>query len=602
MIELEPVAAYHGPSPMADDPVVVVALRVAPGDQAVVAQAIPALQSATADWYRMIDPSHDGSVPLPAVGDFLADWARQALTYVGGYLDAAGCVPDPDPDSGRALVWVGFHDPQLSLAALELGTKWLTALAGVGPDGEDHQAELNRLWARCQRRHPDYQARIVMEGAKARDVPYAPAWGPERFWRFGQGERSRVLFESSSTDDSWIGSWTSQYKSRTKFMLRSLGLPTPAFRLVESEPDLDEAVAAVGFPCVTKPLDRSGGAGVTSGLTDIAAVRDGYAAARACTTGPVMVEAHVEGDDHRLMVIDGRLAVAVRREPPTVTGDGRRTIGELVAAKNVGRDSRSLVHSGYLRPIALDASARVHLAGLGLSPDTVLPPGRTVRVRSNSNLTTGGDAVDVTAQVHPDLALLTETIARTLNLSMLGADFLTTDITRSPAECGGQFNEINITPGLEAMTAAGWPADRAGVLALGDTPGRIPLQLIIVADEALPTTLAAVRRQPWTTGSGWACWEQAANSGVELTIEAGPAWPAVQALLGHRTLSRAVILATDRQIYEYGVPQDHFDIAHLACDLNPMWLAVLQRCCGEVVSHRPGDSGAALAAVLASFG
>lgn len=593
MIDLEPLAAYHGPSPVAMDPVVVVDLLLSDAAQTVAVQAIPLLQSATADWYRAPQPQPDDtSPPALRVGEFLADWALQALNFVNGYLHPAGCVTDPT--SGRTLVWVGFHDPQISLAALTLGANWLNSLSTGTAETDDWPKHLADLWTRCRHRHPDYQARIVMTAARARGVPYAPAWGLDRLWRFGQGAYSRVLFESSSHDDSRVGSWVSQSKSLTKMTLRSLGIATPESRLVETEAQVEPAVAEVGFPCVTKPLDQGCGHGVSTGLRSLGEVRHGIAAARRYTSGPVLLESHIDGDDHRLVVVEGRLAAVIRREPPRVTGDGRRTIRELVAEENVGRDGRSLVRSGYLRPIKLDASAVLHLAGMGLDPEDILAEGREIRVRSNSNLSTGGDCVDVTDQVHPDLRVLAETIARTMNLTMLGADFLTTDIERSPAAAAGQFIEFNITPALDVMIVAGWSEERAGDLALGQHTARIALRLIVIAADTLDAATAAARERHWPAGSGWAAWDQAANAGVELTIEGGSAWPGVQALLSHRTVDRVVVIATDRQIYEYGLPQDAFAAAYLLCDLDPVWLPVLGKCCADVHRAEPDQLSALL--------
>ncbi|MEX1175288.1 MAG: hypothetical protein WEB51_06930 [Mycobacterium sp.] len=563
--------------------------------------AVPAMRSACADWLQpgMLDAALP---PAHQLGEFLADWALQALTFVRGYLQDAGCARDPR--TGQVLVWLGFHEPRLSLMALDLAARWLSSLAEGQATAQDWGAALDRLWRDCRQRHPDYQARIVMEASRRRGVPYAPAWGMARFWRFGQGERSRVLFETSSCADGYWGTQVASSKATTKTVLRSLGLPTPAFRLVTNGGELQEAVAAVGFPCVTKPLDRGGGKGVSTGLLNLAAVRDGFAAARAYTDGPVMVEAHAVGNDYRLMVVDGRLAAAIRREPPTVTGDGRRTIRELVIDRNAGRDARSLVRSGYLSPIQLDASAQLHLTGLGLNPDTVLDYGRTIRVRSNSNRSTGAACVDVTTQTHPTIRVFAEALGRTLNVRMLGVDYLTTDIGQSAAASGGQFIEINATPGLAAMMAAGWSAEQAGDLALGEAPARIPVQLLVVRYAVLTQALAAARARVWTAGSGWAAWGQAADAGAELSVDANVPWAGVRALLGHRTVASAVVVVSERQIYQHGLPLDAFDVAHVTCNLTSEWGGVLQRCCQAVQhqSYSPDDSLAWLEPLMDSLG
>jgi cyanophycin synthetase len=594
MISLRPLAVYGGPSPFAVDPVLLVEMSLAGADEQNLLRAVGTLQASSADWYQAkpLDLNH---APAQQLASFLADWSLQALNFVRGYLHAQGSAAEPR--SGHVLIWLGFHDAQLSLRALRLAAKWLAALAEA-PTAADLKAELGQLWVGCRQRHPDYQAQIVMHAARLRGVPYAPAWGMARHWRYGQGAKSRVLFESSSCADGHFGARISGSKAMTKTVLQSLGLRTPAFRLVANEGELDAAVAALGFPCVTKPIDSGGGKGVSAGLRDIGAVRQGFASARAYSAGPILVETHVSGEDHRLLVVEGRLVATIRREPPFVTGDGQRTIGELVAAKNRGRDARSLVRSGFMRPILLDASAQVHLAGLGLSPTSVLDAGQTVRVRSNANLSTGGDCIDVTERVHPDIRVQVESLAKTLNMPMLGADYLTTDIGSSPLSVGGQFIEINTTPGLDALVAAGWPLESAGALALGELPGRIPINLVVVRDDALAQALATARAAPWAQGSGWASIDRASLAGVDLLVDAKKPWAGMQALLGHRSLTQAVALASESQIRRHGLPLEAFQVAHVFCDLAPPWLGVLRRQCETVQVQTMAPDGAALSTQL----
>lgn len=600
MIELRAPTVFHGPNPLANEPVLAAELLV-PAEQAdSLWRATALLASRCANWFPGAASDPNGS-PQQRIGTFLAEWAWHALVFVRGYLEARGCAPDPD--EGTLLVWVGFHEPRLSMAVLDLGARWLNALARQPTAGDSFGAELDQLWHACRQCHPDYQAAIVMQAARRRDIPWAPAWGLARHWRFGHGARSRVLLESSSCADSFFGARIAASKALTKSALQALGLPTPAFRLVANDVELDAAAAAVGYPCATKPLDRGGGKGVTAGLHDSAALRQGFMTARAESAGPVMVEAHVGGEDHRLMVVHGRLVAAIRRQPPSVTGDGRHTIGELVAAKNVGRDARGLARSGFRRPIVLDASARLHLAGLGLSVDTVLEAGRTLRVRSNANLSTGGDCIDVTAQVNLQVRALAETLARTLELRMLGADYLTTHIGHSPEASGGSFIEINITPALDVLVAAGWSIEDAGELALlaeGEAPGRIPVELVVVPQASIAESRAVLKACTWLPDSGWACGGSASLGGVPLAVAANTPWAGVQCLIGHRGLGRALVLAGSTDVRRDGLPLDAFDTAHVLDDLPAAWLQVLHQACHTVNWHgHAGDVSMVLKSLAA---
>ena len=116
--------------------------------------------------------------------------------------------------------------------------------------------------------------------------------------------------------------------------------------------------------------------------------------------GPeIVVEQFAPGADFRLLVVGGKLVAAARREP-AVVGDGVRTVAQLVA--EVNRDPRrGDGHANVLSKIVLNADRRADLDRAGTRPTPCPPPGETVLVRRNANLSTGGTAVDVTERVHP---------------------------------------------------------------------------------------------------------------------------------------------------------------------------------------------------------
>jgi cyanophycin synthetase len=388
----------------------------------------------------------------------------------------------------------------------------------------------------------------------------------------------------------------------SKAALVALGLPVPAHVLVHEEAELEAAVAKVGFPCATKPLDLGGGKGVNAGHQNLDDVRAGFLEARAASPNPVMVEAFVPGEDHRLMVVDGVVRAAIRRTAAQVVGDGRRTVRELAAAQNVTRDARSLVASGYLRPIALDGSAQRCLAQQGVSLDTVLADRQRVKLRSNANLSTGGSCTDVTAQVHPHVRTMAETLARTLNLSLMGADYLTTNLSRAPGEVGGAFIEFNLTPGLGALIVAGWTTVDAGRLALGESVGRIELDLLLVPDAQLDSMAGALAAVAWPSTEGWASSAQAMLAGATLQVRAMHPWAGVRTLLAHRGLERALLLCGLGQLERHGLPVDRLGTVHVGgVAPSAQWQQVLVQA-SQHTSVWPDALSAVQACVLHSGG
>src|SRR5436305_10874473 len=123
----------------------------------------------------------------------------------------------------------------------------------------------------------------------------------------------------------------------------------------------------------------------------------------ACCYGPsIIVEAQLEGRDYRVLVVGGRVVAVSEKRPANVVGDGVHTIHELVEIAN--RDPRrGDHHSRPMSKIACDLVVEAYLKRQGLDLLTVPGTGQTVFLRESANLSTGGEARDVTDLVHPQV-------------------------------------------------------------------------------------------------------------------------------------------------------------------------------------------------------
>jgi cyanophycin synthetase len=189
-------------------------------------------------------------------------------------------------------------------------------------------------------------------------------------------------------------------KEETNKILGSLGLPVPRQELVQSEGSAVRAARRIGYPVVTKPYNGNHGRGISIRLTTEEEVIDGFRKAKEISRS-VIVETYMEGDDHRLLVVNGELVAATKRTPGHVVGDGVHSIAQLVDIVNQD-PRRGVGHEKVLTRIVLDAQAEMMMAREGVAADTVLEPGRIVYLRSTANLSTGGTATDVTDIIHPD--------------------------------------------------------------------------------------------------------------------------------------------------------------------------------------------------------
>ncbi|MEL6736787.1 MAG: hypothetical protein AAFO98_13135, partial [Pseudomonadota bacterium] len=123
---------------------------------------------------------------------------------------------------------------------------------------------------------------------------------------------------------------------------------------------------------------------------------------------------------------------------------------------------------------------------------------------------------------------MSESIAKALNIEVLGADYVTNDISKPPDETGGSFIEINATPGLDAMVAAGWTEERAGDLCLPPDVGRVPKTLIIVRDNDLDPLLDIAKDASWPKDMGWVCATRAGLGVIPLSPASKAPYAAVE--------------------------------------------------------------------------
>lgn len=504
-------------------------------------------------------------------------------------------------DAGEPLaLWIEYFpggarygNASFALQALQAA---FTAVAAASSGDALHAEAAERETARLAKTPVQdifVQSQFLITAARNADIPVDNLGGSGVAWRFGWGSRSEICFMTASLADSVPGHQITWRKHIAKPMFREIGIPTPKWRVIAADGDALRAAKEVGWPCVVKPVDRAFGAGVTANIAGPAELPAAVALARRLS-GKIIVEAHEPGDDHRLMVLDGRLIAAIRREPPKVTGDGKRTIEQLIAALNGARDGTRA--TGFLLPVKRDAELDATLASRGLSMDSVLPNGTTLVLRSIANFSTGGSAIDVTDRVHPQIRGLAELLAVSLSLRTAGIDYLTTDISRSHAEVGGGFIEVNAMPRLRLLMSDPRSTLDIGALVLGDRPGRIPVTLIIADEDALADLADPVRQRiAASPGSAAASLQWAQIGPTELPLGAVDPFSAVSAVLRHLAVDELVILWTPDEIRRFGLPVDRIAKAVvIGQDTGGSWLA---KFCPDIVLV--ADASAAIEAAFA---
>ena len=303
----------------------------------------------------------------------------------------------------------------------------------------------------------------LVAAAEARGIPWARL-GSGSLIRLGTGVRQRRIRATVTSRTSVIGAEVASDKSLANALLHEAGLPVPEQRVVGTVEEALAAARAMEGPVVVKPLDANHGRGVSIRVQGDAAIRAAFEEA-AAVRPRILVETFVEGQDHRMLVVGGRLIAVARRTPAHVVGDGVHTIHELI--EEVNEDPRrGEGHEKVLTRLVLDEEALRLMSEQGVDEHTVLAAGRKIDLRLTANLSKGATAEDVTDRVHPDNRWLAERAARVIGLDVAGVDFLTTDITRSFRDVGGAICEVNAAPGfrMHLSPSVGEPRDVGGAV------------------------------------------------------------------------------------------------------------------------------------------
>jgi len=281
-------------------------------------------------------------------------------------------------------------------------------------------------------------ARIVVNEARRRGILVEIEDAEAGFFRLTHGGRSIACRESLSDLTSAVAMSRCDDKTVTRACLRRAGLSVPEQITVQSEEEAKAFLAEHG-KVVVKPARGEQGRGVAVGLTGIEEVAAAIDTARSYAD-QVIMESCVEGQDLRIIVIDGAVVAAAVRRPPSIEGDGTHSIETLI--EKLSR-RRAAATNGESR-IPLDRETERSVEGAGYAMSDILPRGKRLTVRRTANLHTGGTIHDVTDVLHPDLAEAACRAAEVLEMPVVGLDFIVQD----PAGSGYAIIEANERPGL----------------------------------------------------------------------------------------------------------------------------------------------------------
>ncbi len=466
------------------------------------------------------------------------------------------------------------REERVARVALEQGHRLI--MAAINDTAFDVDAAVARVRTEVDDRYLGPSTACIVTAAADRGIPHIRL-NDGNLVQLGYGAAQRRIWTAESEFTSAIAEGIASDKDLTKTLLRACGVPVPQGQVVDSPEAAWEAAQDIGLPVVVKPSDGNHGRGVTLDLRERADIEAAWHVAEP-EGSDVMVERFVPGDEHRLLVVGGKVVAAARGELVGITGNGQSSVRELIDAQ-LNSDPRRGHEEEYpleIIDLATDAKAQLELQRQGLDADAVPAAGRHVVVQRNGNV-----AVDCTDDVHPEVAYIAQLAARVVGLDIAGIDMVAQDISKPLHAQGGAIVEVNAGPGLlmHLKPAVGAPRPVGKAIAEHLFPsqeegktvaqtGRIPV--VGVAGTQDTTTIA--RLVAWLVHLGGRYTGLACQAGMfmnqrRVDTRNSAHWAGAHTLLMSQMVQAAVVENGARSILQDGLAYDRCTVG-VVTDMN----------------------------------
>lgn len=296
----------------------------------------------------------------------------------------------------------------------------------------------------------ELSTQLLLREAVKRGVSFEILDRKENFVRLKKEENTQYVKQATKTSlDNYASILAMENKLVTKKILEEYGIRVPkGLEYTSADGAKADFVFHQGKPVVIKPNQTNFGLGITilKENTDEETFRRAVDIAFEHDT-TILIEEFIAGREFRIFVIGDEVVGILHRVPANVTGDGTKTIRELVELKN----QDPLRGKGYRTPlekIRLEEAEVMFLKPQNKDFETVPALGEVVYLRENSNISTGGDSIDFTDDIPDSYKQIAVRAAKALNVVITGLDMIIPDVTAEASEDNYAIIELNFNPAI----------------------------------------------------------------------------------------------------------------------------------------------------------
>ncbi|MFV0440292.1 MAG: bifunctional glutamate--cysteine ligase GshA/glutathione synthetase GshB [Lachnospirales bacterium] len=251
---------------------------------------------------------------------------------------------------------------------------------------------------------------------------------------------------TKTSKDSYISMLIMENKVVTKKILEEQNIPVPKGKSFNNREDALLYALSLDSKFVIKPNSTNFGIGVfifeeKARKEDIEQAIDvGF---KNDTT--VIVEQFIKGIEYRFLIVGDEVAGVLERVPANVVGDGKSTISKLVEEKNKNI-LRGVGYKTPLEKIKIDTNVEMFLKSKGLDKNYIPQNNEQVFLRKNSNISTGGDSIDHTDNIHAFFKEVAINSSKSVDAKFNGVDMIIEDYTNPNSDYG--IIELNFNPAI----------------------------------------------------------------------------------------------------------------------------------------------------------
>jgi len=196
----------------------------------------------------------------------------------------------------------------------------------------------------------------------------------------------------------------------------------------------------INIPIVIKPNSTNFGTGITIFKDGAKAEQIGKAIEFAFQfDNTVLIEKFVPGKEYRFLVINNKCIAVTWRRNASVVGDGKSTIEELINKKNA-----EMWHQDMHSIIKNDNEMKEYCSKYNIKLRDIPKVGERITLRGNSNVSTGGESVDMTDVMPAYFKKIAEKVSNTFGAKSCGVDIIINDMEKEDYT----VLEVNSNPGI----------------------------------------------------------------------------------------------------------------------------------------------------------